>query len=53
MTDPLSTNPCWYNQLVIGYDFYVYWQIGRAILQGTDPYLVENAAYSPNLLTNL
>jgi hypothetical protein len=32
---------------VIGYDFYVYWQIGRAILQGADPYLVENAAYPP------
>ncbi len=40
-------NSCWYNQFVIGYDFYVYWQIGRAILQGTDPYLVENAAYPP------
>ena len=34
---------------MLGYDFSVFWQTGLAILQGHDPYSVQNSAYPPGM----
>ena len=49
MMSPINKHTLYsyYNYWMLGFDFSVFWETGRALLEGRDPYSVHLSAYPP------